>query len=205
MPQYFKGGTTPGPTLPPTGGTGPDWGTRIDRGSSWIDRIGGWGKSKCPGPFNFNPRTGGCDPKPGTFQPEGTGSCPQGTSYDPATGQCKKGGIGGWGERIIPGGDTGYVPQEWTSTSAYGTQGVVPQSRPSSTLMCPKGYVLYGKEPGMEVCLPKGMLPNKYRKWPKEAAPALSAGDMKTLRRIGTLQKRIKRVAGTAGFSCRKR
>jgi hypothetical protein len=78
-------------------------------------------------------------------------------------------------------------------------------TEPAQKLSCPRGYVLYGKEPGMEVCFPKGMFPNKMRKWPKPTAPALSAQDMKTLRRIGTLQKRIRRVAGNAGFTVKKK
>ena len=175
--------------------------------------LGGFGKSKCPGPFNYNPVTGGCDPKPGTGLTGGTGGtggvspCPSGYAYDTATGQCKREGLVGIGERAVPGGATGYVPAggSWTSTEAYGTTGVVPQAVASERLTCPRGYVLYGKQPGMEVCLPKGMMPNKFRKWPKTPNPALSAQDMKTLRRIGTLQKRIRRVAGNAGFTVKKR
>jgi hypothetical protein len=172
----------------------------INVGGIPIPGTGGWGKSKCPGPYNFNPVTGGCDPKPGAFA--GTPSCPDGYVYDTASGQCKKTGVVGAGQRWIPGGETGFVASTgWASTTAYGTQGVVPQSRPSMTLTCPRGYVLYGREPGMEVCMPKGLgLPNKMRKWPKTATPALSGQDMKTLRRIGTLQKRIKRVAQIAGY-----
>lgn len=177
-----------------------------------IDLFPGTGKSRCPGPFNYNPATGGCDPKPGRFAPGGTNgasSCPAGTTYDPATGQCKVGGVKGAVQRGLPGGATGYVAQEFTPTTAFGMQGFVPQTVPQTRLMCPAGYVLYGnksgRNPGMEICLPKGFLANKHRKWPKSPNPALSAQDMRTLNRIRTLQNKIKRVATTAGFTTKKR
>jgi len=177
----------------------------------------GGGSSQCPGPFNYNPVTGGCDPKARSgLVATGTGGygCPSGTSWDNATNSCKKTGIGGFVERTLPGGDTGYYSptptgEPWQSTQAFGTSGVVPQAETTQRLHCPAGYVLYGnkngKNPGMEVCLPKGMVANKHRKWPKSPNPALSAQDMKTLRRIGTLQRKIKRVAGVAGFTTKKR
>lgn len=164
-----------------------------------IDALtGGMGKSKCPGPYNYNPTTGGCDPKPGSLA--GT-TCPDGTTYDPSTGQCKVGGISGAVQRTLPGGQTGYVdPTGWAPTQAYGLQGVIPQAIPSQRLACPAGYVLYGKQPGMEVCLPKGFLPNKHRKWPKAPRPALTSQDMRTLGKINTLQRRIASAAQKAGF-----
>lgn len=180
-------------------------------GGTLTGLLSGIGKSKCPGPYNYNPTTGGCDPKPSTLAggtaTAGVGSCPSGYVYDPSTLQCKKTGLAGTVERVLPGGKTGYTEPlaGWTSTEAYGTTGFIPQAVSSSYLTCPRGFVLYGKQAGMEVCLPKGMLPNKYRKWPKSPNPALSAQDMKTLRRIGTLQKRIRRVAGNAGFTVKKR
>lgn len=177
--------------------------------SAGIGLLGGAGKSRCPGPYNYNPQTGGCDPKPGKFAPGGTGagatsSCPAGTTYDPATAQCKKGGLSGWTERVIPGGQTGYVDQQWTPTTAFGMQGLVPQTIPSSRLSCPAGYVLYGnksgKAPGQEVCLPKGFLSNKHRKWPKPPRPALTAQDVKTLNRINAIQRKVSNMAVKAGY-----
>lgn len=175
-----------------------------------IDLFGGLGKSKCPGPYNYNPRTGGCDPKPGTFV-GGTGtnggapkSCPSGTTYDAATGQCKVGGVTGAVQRGLPGGATGYVSQDWTPTMAYGMQGFVPQTVPTSRLQCPAGYVLYGNKngqaPGMEICLPKGFLANKHRKWPRPPRPAMTAQDVKTLNRINAIQRKVSNMAVKAGY-----
>lgn len=205
--SLFSGAGTGASVGGPVGGV---VGGLIGLGSGLI----GSGKSKCPGPYNYNPMTGGCDPKPRALVggvgagPTGVGTgCPPGSTYDAASGKCKVGGISGAVQRTLPGGQTGYVEPtgNWQPTQAYGTTGIIPQSVATSRLECPRGYVLYGKEPGMEVCFPRGMLPNKMRKWPKSPNPALSAQDMKTLRRIGTLQKKIKRVSGLAGFTCRKR
>lgn len=172
-----------------------------------IGALGSLGKSRCPGPYNYDPVTGGCVPKPSSLVaggvPSSSQQCPSGTTYDPASGQCKVGGISGTIQRTLPGGKTGYtspIGTSWTPTSAFGTQGFVPQSVPSSYLTCPKGFVLFGKEPGMEVCLPKGMFPNKYRKWPKPASPALSSRDMKTLNKINSLQRKISGLAMKAGY-----
>lgn len=167
------------------------------------------GASKCPGPYNYDPVTGGCVPKPGSLVASGTRQCPDPTTeYDPSTGMCKKKGFTGWLQQTLPGGQTGYVKPStngWTATTFAGVEGFVPQAVPQQRLRCPQGYVLYGKQAGQETCLPKGFLPNKHRKWPKSPNPALSAQDMKTLRRVNTLQKKIKRVAGTAGFTVKKR
>lgn len=164
------------------------------------DFLTGAGKSKCPGPYNYNPMTGGCDPKPGSFAPQ-TPNCPAGSTWDASTGQCKVGGVKGAVQRGLPGGATGYVdPTGWTPTSAFGLQGFLPQSVPSARLSCPAGYVLYGKEPGMEVCLPKGFLANKHRKWPKPPRPAMSAQDVKTLNRINAIQRKVSNMTVKAGF-----
>lgn len=186
----------------------PGVGTAIGGTAGAILGLFGSGKSKCPGPYNYDPTTGGCVPKPGSFTVSTTptsSACPPGSSYDPATGNCKVGGITGVVQRTLPGGATGYVDQQYTPTMAYGMQGFVPMTIPQTRLQCPAGYVLYGKQPGMEVCLPKGFLANKHRKWPKSPNPALSAQDMRTLNRIRTLQNKIKRVANTAGFTTKKR
>lgn len=174
-----------------------------------LGTLGSLGKSKCPGPYNYNAQTGGCDPKPGTFvggtgATTGTSSCPSGSTYDPATGQCKVGGLSGWVERTMPGGATGYVGQEFTPTTAYGMQGFVPMTVPTQRLQCPAGYVLFGnkngKAPGMEVCLPKGFLANRHRKWPKPPRPAMSAQDVKTLNRINAIQRKVSNMAVRAGY-----
>jgi len=75
---------------------------------------------------------------------------------------------------------------------------------PTQRLQCPAGYVLFGnkngKAPGMEVCLPKGFLANKHRKWPKPPRPAMSAQDVKTLNRINAIQRKVSNMAVKAGY-----
>jgi len=130
---------------------------------------------------------------------------PCGQGYEFRNGRCEKTGLGGAAERFLPGGETGYYGADFTPTSAFGMAGFVPQAMQTQRLVCPKGYVLFGKEPGMEVCLHKGAMPNKLRKWPKGARPVMTAQDAKTLRRAKALQNKVKRIATGAGFACRKK
>ena len=178
--------------------------------------LGGLGASKCPGPYNYNPLTGGCDPKPGYLggnKGAGLGltggGCPEGWTWDGT--QCKQGGLGGFAARVIPGGSTGYAPAgQYTATDSPLGAGYVPLQRTQTVLMCPEGYVLVGnrsgKNPGMEVCLPKGMPGVRAaRKWKPEPRPVMSAQDKMTLAKAKRLQNKAKRVAMSAGFTVKKR
>jgi len=175
------------------------------------------GQSKCPGPYNYNPRTGGCDPKPGYgggTQGLGLGltsggPCPTGWTWDGM--QCKKGGLEGFVERTLPGGETGVMAAgQWTTTDTPLGAGYIPLQRSQTVLVCPEGYVLVGnrsgKNPGLEVCMPKGHRGVRAaRKWPAPAKPVMSAQDRKTLAKAKRLQNKAKRVAMNAGFTCKKR
>ena len=181
------GGGVPGPGSFSTSGN-EWWRPLLDTGTDWIrDRLGISGGE--------NPGSPGVQ---SSFSPCGTG-------YVYRNGRCEKAGLEGFVERTLPGGDTGYYGANFQPTQAFGMAGFVPQAMQTQKLICPKGYVLYGKEPGMEVCLHKGALPNKHRKWPKGARPVMTAQDAKTLRRAASLQSKVKRIAQGAGFSCRKR
>ena len=74
-----------------------------------------------------------------------------------------------------------------------------PQVETQTRLKCPPGLVL-----GIDNrCY--ASLPNKYRKWKKKAKPPITASDMKAIRRAAAAQKRVKKLAGNVGFTCKKR
>lgn len=178
---------------------------------------GAFGSSRCPGPYNFDPVTGGCVPKadygarigypigPGTGGRGGglglSGGCPEGHVW--RNGRCEQVGVGGALERWLPGGETGTGVDVYgeATVGSFGMPALVPATVSQPTRRCPPGAVL-GKD---NLCYQKGAIPNKWRKWPKPPRPALTAGDMKTLRRAKSLQNKVKRAAQGAGFSCRKR
>lgn len=170
------------------------------------------GRSKCPGPYNYNPQTGGCDPKPDYWDRVGGGeaggspgvlptgfatpnACPTGYVWDGA--RCKAAGVGGTVERILPGGETGYGMDVYGEAvvGAFGKPALVPYVASVPTARCPPGAVL-GKD---NLCYAKGSITNAERKWPKPTRPLLSAGDMKTLRKINSLQNKVKRAWQVAG------
>lgn len=139
-----------------------------------------------------------------------TTGCP--TGYELKNGQCVKSGVGGYIERTLPGGQTGTL---WNGggqavIGAFGKPALVPTQVGSQTRMdgtvnailrCPAKYVLGADD----LCYPKGTIPRQYRKWAPRAKPLVSANDAKTLRRIGSIQRRVKKAAGVAGFTCRTR
>lgn len=180
----------------------PDWMcgilTGIGVGCTWSDAVSA-------GLAYF---TGGSDPGQSTG---GKATCPPGFEIDADSGECKQSGVGGTVARIIPGGDTGYLGAGGEAVvGSFGRPALVPAQVGSVTknsgvvspiLRCARGYVL-GQD---NLCYPKGSIPRQFRKWRPPTKPPMSASDAKALRRIGTLQKRVKRLAGSAGMSCKKR
>lgn len=176
--------------------------------------LGGLGGSKCPGPYNYDPLTGGCVPKadywarvggggetptsPGT-KPTGfvggSGACPTGYRWD---GQrCIETGMGGAIERFLPGGQTGTGMDVYGQAvvGAWGKPALVPYTGSIPTRRCPPGAVL-GKD---NLCYARNSIPNSERKWPKPPRPLLTAQEMKTLRKIKSLEKKVKRAWQAAG------
>ena len=193
------------------------------------------GGSKCPGPYNYDPASGSCVPKPdyaarmagrgeyasspGTNYPGygggmtlvGSGQCQSGFRWDGE--KCVQTGIGGFVERLLPGGETG------TQVDLYGNAVVDPISGRAALVPMQAGVVakkdgstgpIYRCPPGAvlnkrNLCVDRRSISNRDRKWPKAPAPPMSAQDVKALRRINTLQNKAKKLAQKSGFTCRKK
>lgn len=103
----------------------------------------------------------------------------------------------------LPGGDP-FVTRATPAVAEagmFGTLSAAPMTETVTRFVCPSGTVL-GKD---NRCYAKGSIPNRLRKYPKAPRPFFTAADAKTLRRAETLQKKVKKLAGTAGFTTKKR
>jgi len=129
--------------------------------------------------------------------------CPTGYEWDGT--QCVQSGLGGLAARILPGGNTGTIPTTTAGSygqavmGAWGQPALVPAQvgtiNGGPILRCPTGAVL-GKD---NLCYQKGSIPNKYRKWPRGSRPLLTGGEMKTLRKVRSLENKVKRAWTAAG------
>lgn len=148
----------------------------------------------------------------GSVPGEGSTGCAPGYAWNPDTMQCEQTGTGGYVRRMLPGGMSGTQADIYgqATMGAFGIPALVPavvgqiqdaNGNVKPIQRCPPGAVL-GKD---NLCYMKGSIPVKFRKWRPAPKPPMSASDAKALRRIGTLQKKVKRLAGNAGLSCRKR
>lgn len=152
------------------------------------DLLSGGGKSKCPGPYNYNPVTGGCDPKPGNTIAGPVSGGPVEVYKPPAT--------------TSPGVTTpaeyglgGYV----TGMDDWGRMYAEPRVATINVHKCPPGAILGANG----LCYAKGS--GVPRKWKKAPRPVLTAGDARTLRKIHSIQKRVRKAASLAGFTAAKK
>ena len=108
---------------------------------------------------------------------------------------------------MIPGGETGVLEGGQAVVGGFGVPGVTPfvagqvmknDGTVGPIFRCPTGMVL-GKD---SICYMKGAIPRNMRKWKPSPKPPMSAADAKALRRIGTLQRKAKKLAGDAGLRC---
>jgi len=95
------------------------------------------------------------------------------------------------------------APSGAVTAGAFGALSVDPVLMSTVRLRCPTGLVL-GKD---DRCYAqgKGGISNSQRKWPKAPRAIMSAQDGKILRKADAVRGRVKRVAATAGFSCKKK
>lgn len=193
------GGTMSRPPIGSIPGASPiDWGPIIDQGTQflpdWVrDLIDTGRQALAPG--------GGAS---------GT-SCPEGFKVD-SQGRCVAEGIGGALERTLPGGAPGMLTDQYGPAvmGAFGKPALVPaqvgtimrqDGSVGPVLRCPAGMVL-GKD---DLCYAKSSITKADRKWKPSPKPPMTASDAKALRRIGTLQKKIKRLAKAGNMSCKKK
>ena len=139
---------------------------------------------------------------PGAAIAADAGQCPGGFRI-PGTNTCFEGPF----QPTVPDQETvpisGRVGVTATAPGLFGALSVEPALISSIRLRCPRGLVL--ATDNRCYTQGKGGITNKQRKWPKAPAPVMSAQDAKTLRRAETLRDRAKRVATSAGFTCKKR
>lgn len=109
---------------------------------------------------------------------------------------------------IVPGGEPFISTQTAGGVATIGAFGIpaiqpdiVGERNGRPIRSCPPGAVL-GKD---DLCYMKGSIPRQFRKWKPAPRPVFSAADAKALRRIGTLQKKVKKLAGDANMTCKKR
>lgn len=153
---------------------------------------------------------GGSDPN---NQPGAAASCPDGYQVNPQTGICEKSGTMGAVQRYLPGGQTGTMADIYGQAvvGAFGIPALVPaqvgtitrrDGTVNSVLRCPPGAVL-GKD---SLCYQKGTIAKKFRKWPPPSTRCpISPRDWKAIKSIGRVQKTIRKVAGEAGMTAKKR
>jgi len=142
----------------------------------------------------------------GSGQKPGAGAdCPPGFRVDPNTGRCLQEGFGGTIRRALPGGETGLLPTGpvpgggVTLMGSFGVPAIQPTQMVSQRLDCPAGFLL-----GMDnLCYAKGTLPRQFRKWKPSRKPPISAKDWRALQVSARVEKKVKRIAATAGFTCK--
>ncbi len=110
----------------------------------------------------------------------------------------------------LPGGVPFITPTGGAELNGSGSPAVVgafgvPAREPvvvaQPTRRCPRGMVL-----GQDLlCYMKGTIPMKFRRWKPGPKPPMSAADAKALRRIGSLQSKVKRLAKSANLTCKRK
>lgn len=139
-------------------------------------------------------------------RPLAKADCPPGFRTDPNTGRCLQEGIGGAVKRFIPGGATGVLPGVTNGfgeavLGSFGVPALVPAQAQSVSLHCPPGAIL-GKD---NLCYQKGSIPMQFRKWRPARKPPISAKDWRALQVSKRVSEKAKKIAGTAGFTCKRR
>lgn len=104
---------------------------------------------------------------------------------------------------MLPGGVPFTTTPGAVTPGAFGALSTDAIIVSSVKLRCPPGLVL-GKD---DRCYAqgKGGISNRQRKWPAAPKPWLSARDKKLLTKADSIRGKVKTVATTAGFSCKKR
>lgn len=160
-----------------------------------------------PGPIDDFVINKGIDLFTSDQKPGARADCPPGFTPNPRTGVCEVTGVKGTIERFLPGGSTGTLPQVPDARygnavmGSFGVPALQPAQASSMMLRCPPGSVL-GKD---NLCYQKGSIPAQFRKWKPARKPPISAKDWKALQTSKRVSDKAKKIAGTAGYSCRRK
>lgn len=169
----------------------------------------------------YDTLTGSGGPPINTTPPP-TGSCPTGYTrvgdtcvpigVAPRPGGGVVPGTGG----VVPGtGTTDVTPFSQTPAErgAGAATGIVaPSAVNVRTLKCPRyadgktGILYVHPLSGQVVCLPRGVNGAKFgfiRKNKPRPKPPMTAGEAKALRRVKTLERKARKLASAAGFTCK--
>lgn len=125
-------------------------------------------------------------------------SCPSGFVME-ADGRCRRTGLTGARERLIPGGATGFI-QPSIAAQDFGSAvsgrfgvGLEPAVQSIARRSCPRGMQL-GQD---GICYNRGILSNKQRAWPKGRAPLLTGGERNAISKAGRAVKKVERTVST--------
>lgn len=155
------------------------------------------------GDFEGAARTLGSSLAAGPAPLVGTGACPGLFSVRGPDGTCiNLGDLGPGGSPAV----TAQTPSFGGAViGAFGIPALQPavvgQINGRPIRKCPLGAVL-GKD---DLCYQKGSIPKQFRKWRPAPRPPMTAADAKALRRIGTLQKKVKGLAKSANLTCKRK
>ena len=172
--------------------------------------IGGVVSSIIPGPLDDILIKGATGLFTSNQRPGARASCPTGFLPNPRTGVCEAVGAVGAVQRFLPGGATGTLPQIPSAAGngfgaavmgSFGVPALQPAQASSVALRCPPGAVL-GKD---NLCYRKGSIPAQFRKWKPARKPPISAKDWRALQVSNRVRDKSKKIAGAAGFTCKKR
>lgn len=216
---YYTSGPTNNPFGPPPPGTGIYTGGPVYAPISGGDVIRGldaagvncdspllpdWAKAACKGITTVFTKPTTTASEPGTSMQQ-VPACPAGTVRVGNT--CVSPGD------AFPGGAPLFTEAGGQAVvGAFGLPAISPtvvgyvsnnRGEASPIRRCPRGMVL-GFD---EFCYPKAVLPrrSRFRKHKGERKPPMTGADAAALRRIGSLKKRVKELAGDAGLTCSTR
>jgi len=151
------------------------------------------------------PGTGGAG---GSLTGATANQCPTGYTWNGS--QCVTAGLTGTVQRFLPGGATGTLADAY-GEAVLGRYGVALQPAQvgqvtslktgitNPILRCPPGMKL-GKD---NLCYKS--LTKKERKWVPQRKPLLTGGDMNALARVKRIRTSLRKAAGAADLTCKKR